>query len=131
MDSSKKFQSSSIRQSVRGSNVVQGELKISKPSSPLTQRTSNRESVRENFNKIIVVCDLSFSFGEHPGPSFIKYIWNTYSPIVEDFFMKYDKKRYFSILRKILPIIRTYFEMMDCRVAITLDMERSRDVLII
>lgn len=64
-------ESSSIGQSNRGSNVVQGELKPSKPSSPLTQRTSNRESVRENFNKIIVVCDLPFSFGEHPGPSFI------------------------------------------------------------
>ncbi|KAG5598794.1 hypothetical protein H5410_030164 [Solanum commersonii] len=88
--------------------MVQGELNISNPSGPLTHRTYNKDRDRENFAKMVVVCGLPFSFGEHSG--FIAYIRDTYNP---------------SFKEKHCQYLRAYFKIMDCRVAITTDMGRS------
>ncbi|KAG5606192.1 hypothetical protein H5410_027684 [Solanum commersonii] len=99
---------SSVGASVRGSNIVQGELNTLNPSGPLTHQTYNKDRDRENFAKMVVVCGLPFSFGEHPG--FIAYICDTYNP---------------SFTEKHCEYLRAYFEIMDCKVIVTTNIGRS------
>ncbi|KAG5572825.1 hypothetical protein H5410_062591 [Solanum commersonii] len=92
----------------RGSNMVQGELNTSNSSGPLTHQTYNKNSNRENFAKMIVVCGLPFSFGEYPGLT---------RSMVKRYIFEFQEKYY--------QFLRLYFEIMDCRVVITTDMGRS------
>ncbi|KAL3370645.1 hypothetical protein AABB24_007614 [Solanum stoloniferum] len=116
-------ENSNIETSVRGSNMVQGELNTSNPSGPLTHRTYNKDRDRENFAKMIVVCGLPFSFGEHP--SFIAYIRDTYNPSFKGLSRSMVKRDIFEFQEKHCQYLRAYFEIMDCRVATTTDMGRS------
>ncbi|KAG5609495.1 hypothetical protein H5410_020776 [Solanum commersonii] len=104
---------SSIGASVRGSNMVQGELITLNSSGPLTHQTYNKDRDRENFAKIVVVCGLPFSFGEHP--SFIAYIRETYNPSFTGLSRGMKHCQY----------LRAYFEIMNCKVVVTIDMGRS------
>ena len=112
-----------VEESIRGSNMVQSELNTSNPSGPLTHRTYNKDRDRENFAKMVVVCGLPFSFGEHPG--FIAYIHETYNPSFQGLSRSMVKRDIFEFQEKYCQYLRAYFELMDCRVAITTDMGRS------
>ena len=112
-----------VEESVRGSNMVQSELNTSNPSGPLTHRTYNKDRDRENFAKMVVVCGLPFSFGEHPG--FIAYIRETYNPSFKGLSRSMIKRDIFEFQEKHCQYLRAYFELMDCRVAITTDMGSS------
>ncbi|KAG5583025.1 hypothetical protein H5410_053652 [Solanum commersonii] len=116
-------ENSNIETSARGSNMVQGELNTLNPSGPLTHRTYNKDRDHENFAKMVVVCGLPFSFGEHPG--FIAYIRDTYNPSFKGLSRSMVKRDIFEFQEKHCQYLRAYFEIMDCRVAITTNMGRS------
>ncbi|KAG5626564.1 hypothetical protein H5410_011782 [Solanum commersonii] len=91
------------------------------PIIPTRGKTKDRD--RENFVKMVVVCGLPFSFGEHPG--FIAYICDTYNPSFKDLSRSMVKRDINEFQEKHCQYLRAYFEIMDCRVAITTDMGRS------
>ncbi|KAG5605561.1 hypothetical protein H5410_027053 [Solanum commersonii] len=91
------------------------------PIIPTRGKTKDRD--RENFAKMVVVCGLPFSFGEHPG--FIAYIRDTYNPCFKGLSRSMVKRDIFEFQEKHCQYLRAYFEIMDCRVAITIDMGRS------
>ena len=103
--------------------MVQSVLNMTNPASWSTHRTYSKEKNRRELAKMVVVCGLPFSFGEHPG--FIAYIRDTYNPSFISLSRGMVKRDIFEFQEKYCQFLRAYFKIMDCKVVVTTDMGRS------